>query len=203
MFNAVVSNKDSSPRLYIRLPFPADHLLTLIHFNAYRAIMTNMELLYPIYEMAAHQAQMHICPSPIPSAASSPLVGLLEPPTLVSMPLSLMPTPMQRRIPHPSWIDSIPLARLRDNLISEIGNYDEVALCLDTLGCLFHDHHEKDYEDRKGLIVWSDPWSSSSWELSKGFVHKWGFLLKGCDALVTATNYWRSIRNESHLALRP
>lgn len=82
-----------------------------------------------------------------------------------------------------------------------MGNYDEAALCLDTLECLFHDYYEDDYEDRKGLIVWSDPWSVSAWELSEGFVRKWGLLLKGCDELVEATNYWRLVRGKSPVAL--
>ena len=70
------------------------------------------------------------------------------------------------------------------------GTYDANALCLDVLG-LFHG-----YEGREcnGAMVWGDPWDLGNWEVSEGFVGKWGWLLKGCQELVEATNYWRGRR---------
>jgi hypothetical protein len=72
-------------------------------------------------------------------------------------------------------------------LIIAEGTYDADALCLDVLG-LFHG-----YEGREcsGAMVWGDPWDVGNWEVSEGFVGKWGWLLKGCQELVEATNYWR------------
>ncbi|KAH7029818.1 uncharacterized protein B0I36DRAFT_326394 [Microdochium trichocladiopsis] len=48
------------------------------------------------------------------------------------------------------------------------------------------------------LLVWesSRPCETKSWEVSAQFVHKWGWLLSGCDALLQATNVWRRARGE-------
>lgn len=194
LFKSIVTNKLSSAsiRPHAWFPLPADHLLTLIQFNVYRAIMTNMEFLI--------QARLQNLPS-VPTAAPSQLTRASLPPIPPALPPSLAPTLQQQQIAHPSWIDAIPHATLRDNLTSGIGTYDEVALCLDTLGCLFHDYSDDSYEDRKGLIVWSDPWNVSSWELAEGFVREWGALLTGMWRIYRSQNHWRLLRGESSLAV--
>jgi len=52
-----------------------------------------------------------------------------------------------------------------------------------------------------GLIVWSNPWEPNGWELTEGFIRKWGFLIQGCTDLFESTNRWRDIRGEERLIL--
>ena len=50
--------------------------------------------------------------------------------------------------------------------------------------------------DRRGLIVWGDPWILENWEITPGFVRKWAWAVEGCDDLIRATNKWRTSRGE-------
>jgi hypothetical protein len=56
-----------------------------------------------------------------------------------------------------------------------------------------------DDEQHKGVMVWADPWDISGWEMTETFVKKWGFMLKGCEEFVEATNFWRRRRGEDEL----
>lgn len=84
---------------------------------------------------------------------------------------------------------------MRDNaiMLSEFISNDE--LCDDLVGCcgVAEDH------DMKGMLVWSNPWEPSGWEVTEGFVRKWGFLMKGCEELKVSTNNWREFRGEEPL----
>jgi hypothetical protein len=51
-------------------------------------------------------------------------------------------------------------------------------------------------EGQIGILVWSDPWDTSGYELTEAFVNKWSHILKGCWKLLEATNRWRAIRGE-------
>lgn len=66
------------------------------------------------------------------------------------------------------------------------------------VGGLFEDRNDL---DEKGILVWTDPWHMSGWEITEGFARKWGFLLKGCFEIVEATNRWRELRNEDRLTI--
>ncbi len=87
---------------------------------------------------------------------------------------------------------------MRDNLILTQRSYDEDEMCSDMLGSLFRGYKGS---ERRGLIVWGDPWDTSAWEVSDGFARKWSFLLKGCRELVEASNKWREIRGEEMLVV--
>lgn len=52
--------------------------------------------------------------------------------------------------------------------------------------------------DEARLLVWTTPWDPSGWEVTEGFLRKWGFLLRGDgeDDMLTATNRWRALRGE-------
>lgn len=52
---------------------------------------------------------------------------------------------------------------------------------------------------RNCLIVWDDPWDISSWEVTPGYLKKWGWLLEGCEELILSTNRWRASRYEEPL----
>ena len=121
-------------------------------------------------------------------------IPLLDAPS--STPPTFAPTALQIRTPHPSWIDTIPCSRMRDNMILHYGSFDEDDLCSDLIGGLFEGFN---HVEQTGMLVWSDPWHVSGWELTEGFARKWGFLLKGCEELFLATNKWRAMRNEDAL----
>jgi len=162
-------------------PLPVDHLITLVQYNVLRATLTNMSLLSLLDAIPTEcRGALGVPTLPIPS----------------SIPPSLAPTPLQRSTRHPLWIDIMPLGAMRDNLILQSGNYDEDDLCCDLVGGLFEGFNDLEL---KGVLVWSDPWDPSGWEVTEGFAKKWGFLLKGCEALVESTNKWRVMRNEDRL----
>lgn len=102
-------------------PLSSDHLIPLIHFNVWRAIVTNMILLGSA-QMFGCNGQAHhgavTIPLPIPS----------------NIPPSLEPTPLQREVEHEPWIDLFPLPALRDALIRAEGLYDDCDLCCDMVG---------------------------------------------------------------------
>jgi len=115
-----------------------------------------------------------------------------------SMPPCLAPTQLQTSTSHAPWIDIFPAAAMRDNLIQAEGTFDQHDLCSDMLGGLFHGFDEKDY---RGFFSWGEPWDVRGWEISTGFVDKWGWLLKGCLEFVEATNKWRAMRGEEPLVV--
>ncbi|KAL2824713.1 hypothetical protein BJY01DRAFT_241654 [Aspergillus pseudoustus] len=191
-------------------PLSVDHLLTLIQFNAYRAFLTNMEIL--------SLPSMFSCevPTSLVAASCAASLGSLEPaffspspiitptPTPpernLSLPPSLYPTPLQLSLAHEPWVDLFPLPAFRDNLLRFRGRIDSCDLCDDILGTMFDDEIQPSPEsDRNGVIVWGEPWDVGSWELMEGFVAKWGFLLAGCEALIEVSNRWRARRGEGPL----
>jgi hypothetical protein len=168
-------------------PLSTDHLLTLIEYNVLRAFITNLSLL-SLMKLLHRE-----CHSTLPLQKS--LV-----PTPKTIPTPLAPTPLQMSTPHSPWIDTFPLAAMRDNLIeaAATSDFDERELCSDIFGTLFKGR--KGSKKRTGLIVWGpQPWDVSAWEVTEGFAMKWSFLLRGCSELVVATNQWRAARDEGPL----
>lgn len=125
------------------------------------------------------------------------------PPTV---PPSLEPTSLQRTNPHPPWIDLFPFSRARDALIRELGYFDERELCIDILGTHVHAKYGQNKivsankEDQNGVIIWGDPWNPKDWEVSEGFVQKWGWTLSGCwEEVLEYSNSWRRMRGDEEL----
>lgn len=169
--------------LTITFPLSPDHhLLTLMQYNVLRATMTNLAILSLLDAL------------PIECCAARHLITLL--PTPDSIPPSFQPTPLQLAIPHDFWIDALPIREMRDNLIRLQGEYDQDELCLDLCGGLYEGFDEIEI---RGILVWGDPWRADGWEVTEGFVRKWGFILKGCGSLIDATNRWRMARGEERL----
>ncbi|KAI1176043.1 hypothetical protein F4777DRAFT_578465 [Nemania sp. FL0916] len=158
-------------------PLPADHLLTLVRYNLYRACAANAEIL-GLDPRSLHDD----IPSPFCDHATfnRPL------------PASLIPTETQISVQHPPYIDLCPFPSLRDKLILLQGTIDEDELCADIGG------HNSTVE-HNGLIAWGDPWDPMAWELSEYAAMKWGPLIGRCDELIIATNYWRRRRGETPL----
>ncbi|KAF4218232.1 hypothetical protein CNMCM6805_000690 [Aspergillus fumigatiaffinis] len=182
---AILAESDSS--LNIHFPLPADHLLHLIHYNVYRALASNKDVLRQFARII------------IPSDA----VGNMQPsrqlcgvPTVVhplstGLPDSLFPTSLQMVHPHSNWIDIFPFPQIRDNLIQCEDYVDVMDFLRDLFGDMVNDslsttpetseplptstqmHLQGEDEDmvtagRKGLIVWGEPYVKESWEATPG-----------------------------------
>ncbi|KAI0113642.1 hypothetical protein GGR51DRAFT_556790 [Nemania sp. FL0031] len=166
-------------------PLSPDHkLLVLIQLNVFRAMLSNMAMLGLIDRL--------------PMECGMVLHSKDFPPPPPVLPPALQETWLQRNTPHDMWIDSFPCPQLRDNLVSYIDHIDEDDLCVDTMGGLFEGY---DDIELNGIVIWGEPWSETGWEISQGFAKKWGFLLKGCNTLIEATNKYRAARGEDRLVI--
>ena len=165
----------SSPR--------ADLLLRLIRFNVFRALMSNTQVLgFTRVEWLQEEA---ISPfySSRQFAHTEAHVQLAQ----------LRPTLLQHTVAHHPWIDLLPIPEMRDNILRAGEAYDDGPLCQD----LVEFNHGP--EDQCGLIVWGDPWDPMNWEISEGFLKKWAWVIRDCEELFKATNYWRAKRSERKL----
>jgi hypothetical protein len=164
-------------------PLSPDHLIPLVQFNVFRAMITNMTIL-SLTHRASRQCDV-LFPAPPPLF-----------PTPAGVPRALAPTALQTSTPHQMYIDLLPDPRMRDNALRRGELLDGDGLCADMVGGLYHGRNNV---DTIGLLVWSEPWRVDGWEISEGFVRKWGFLIEGCWELMEATNRWRGQRGEEPL----
>ena len=160
---------------------PDHKLLILVQYNVLRATLTSMAML----------GMLHLVPAECGMAAALAADSLFPVPS--SLPPCFEPTRLQRATDHGYWIDIIPLPAIRDNILRNMDSVSQAELCYDLVGGLYHGVDEV---RSRGLVVWSDPWQAEGWEVSEGFVAKWGFLLKGCRDLLQASNTWRRLRGE-------
>jgi hypothetical protein len=108
---------------------------------------------------------------------------------------------LQATVPHEVWIDVMPHPVWRDNLILRSGTFHHSELASDIVGALFDGVTASKCEEQ-GIVVWSPPWHPSGWELSKGFLRKWGWIISGSeDEVLRTTNKWREERGEEPLVL--
>lgn len=180
----MVEYENSARRDYVLGSPRVDQLLTLIQFNVFRALVSNTFSLGFTMDWLEEDAV-----SPW-SSSGSPTYNL-------SCPKSLLPTRIQKTISHHPWIDLFPIPKMRDNLLIASDSYDETSLCNDLVE--FCDVPN----EQTGLIVWKEPWDPSGWEVSDAFLAKWGWVVEGCNELITSTNYWRQRRGEKALVLQP
>lgn len=168
----------------IIFPLSADHcLITLVQYNVVRAVLFNMAILSILDSLPLECSQTFG-------------ISFLGATTPNAIPPDLRPTPLQQSTPHPFWIKALPFPAMRDNLILFAGQYDSHDLFYDIGQGLYEGF---DDVERRGFLVWAEPWSGYGWEVSEGFVRKWGFLLKGCPYVIKSTNRWREIRGEDAL----
>jgi len=179
------STNESSSTLPVIFPLAPDHhLITLVQYNVLRATITNLAILNILHTV------------PTECTIALTLGPSYDPPDTI--PPSLYPTPIQLAIPHEPWIDSFPSAQMRDNLILNEGNYDPDELCFDTSGGLWEGF---DCVEVRGMMIWGEPWIEEGWEVTQGFVDKWGWILKGCDKVIAISNRWREGRGEERLVV--
>ncbi|RSM12408.1 hypothetical protein CEP52_002497 [Fusarium oligoseptatum] len=106
-------------------------------------------------------------------------------PSRASLPSTLIPTELQKNIPHPPFVDVIPFPGVRDRLLRSLAVIDLEKLTIDLTDGAFK--------------VWgSVPWDGTSWEVSEEFAKKWWFLIDG--ELLRATNFWRRQRLEPSIS---
>lgn len=205
---------ESAPFIF---PLSSDHLLHLVHYNVLRALHINKSILNDTTHFTKPSLQDVITIFPSTVAICDGFTIIHPPGSTQSLPQSLYPTPLQMSQAHASWINNFPFPRLRDNLIQYEDTFDSFELLYDLFGELittnltfpshtstFHsiDVDEDDIAARKnGLIVWGESWDIGAWELTPGFVRKWGLLLDGCEELIEITNRWRATRGEESLRL--
>ncbi|KXJ88993.1 hypothetical protein Micbo1qcDRAFT_206582 [Microdochium bolleyi] len=174
----------------IILPLSSDHLIPLLQYNALRAMLTNRHILTRLRAFTGPNGctidPLRVLPLPLPS------------PTATTLPPALVPTQLQRQIPHKDWLDIIPHPRWRDNILLSLGTFNEGELWSDTIGGLFTGFTNAEVR-AKGVVAWSPPWHFSGWELSEGFWRKWRWSLVGCEDVLDATNRWRAMRGEEPL----
>jgi hypothetical protein len=154
-------------------------LLSLVQFNATRALVLNAQFLGITTQSMSRQARSRFASTGV------------ETTFIDSLPHSLQPTILQLAIPHHPWIDLLPAPELRDNILRrDASSYDAAQLCRDMRG--FQDVPE----GRGGVTVWGQSWDAQGWEISEAFALKWSWVIQGCQGLLESTNYWRSIRGE-------
>ncbi|KAK9368229.1 hypothetical protein V1509DRAFT_640110 [Lipomyces kononenkoae] len=178
------STSDLKTLPHIIFPLSPDHhLITLVQYNVLRAIITNVHILR-LENIFFAECGAALTISALPSPHSS------------TIPSAFTPTAVQNSVPHEVWMDTVPFPQMRDNLILNIGKYDADDLCVDMVGGLY-----EGYDDirLRGILVWTNPWSEESWEVTEGFLNKWNFLLRGCETLMSSTNRWRRGRGEDEL----
>lgn len=178
-----------------RLLLSADNrLLTVVHNNIIRGLVSNaLHLGYTWDAVCQDSSLSSFCEVPPGGIAVS---GKDVHPRL-------KPTTLQRHVIHHPWVDLIPSAQFRDNILRATltwadGEKDfETDLCKDLTGagelqltCA-----------RPGLMVWGDPCDSTSWEMSNEFACKWPEIVYGCWDMIDSTNYWRKSRGEPLLRL--
>ncbi|KAH8812498.1 hypothetical protein F5884DRAFT_785562 [Xylogone sp. PMI_703] len=178
---------------YLRSNPSADHLLSLIQVNVLRGIE---DVVY-IIGLTPDVLMSDNTESPFTELGRGqhPERRMIESP-----PGCLLPTTLQKIIPHHVWIDVLPFPRLRDNiLLLESGisphspKYDDDALCRWMIGV---------HPDQKegGLILWGEPWDPASWEITEDFARHWSWMLSGCWDLFKSTNRWRRKRGEKPIS---
>lgn len=200
----------------------ADHLLHLIHFNAFRGLNQNKCTLNRLAVNVSLESGEAV---PIRSDESFRGFFVMKP-ICETLPDHLTPTKLQRTRSHATSFNFLPFSQIRDNLIRWQDRFDHWQLVEDILGTDYVERQwfrekkstkgppaskrrvsllpEDDDEmtaHRNGLIIWGEPYRKESWEATPGFLRKWMWAVDGCEDLIASTNHWRIKRGEEPLYL--
>jgi hypothetical protein len=176
---------------YIQGSPALSHLSLLVRYNVSSALARNADML-------GVTAEFYEWEGISPFVKQGPTIGLTSPRRSVDWPANLHPTSLQCSMPHHPWLDLFPWPKVRDNMLEAFEDpsmCDEDELCHDI--CEYQGH-----EIDPPVIVWGDAWDPRSWEITPAFLMKWGWLLRGCDEVLEATNYWRAKRGERPITRR-
>ncbi|KAF5565081.1 hypothetical protein FPHYL_4405 [Fusarium phyllophilum] len=123
--NQIMTINSTSQPTNITFPLPSDQLLHLIQFNVYRAFISIKRTINTI------SLDPTTCPVFGPC-----LDDTTRYPPNPNIPSSLAPTTLQLSQYHFPWINIMPFARFRDNLIRREGRFDKFELWRDMVGDL-------------------------------------------------------------------
>ncbi|KAL6399917.1 hypothetical protein AUP68_17327 [Ilyonectria robusta] len=173
-----ISEGSSLKRWKAVMPSPRSGLLlTIVFINLKRALLYNFALLgHDSKQMCSERMD---CSSP-----------------LGDLPADLQPTTIQRTVAHQVAIDAFPDANLRDRMIMSQHLINDGDFENDLLGNL---SERGGGLGLQGLVIWGEPYLTSSWEITETFFRKWHFLVSGSPNLIASTNKWRRIRGEEPL----
>lgn len=158
-----------------------DLLISFIHFNIARSLVQNTQILEISSQEMDDNAISQFC------ALGS---KIMDSEKILSLPLSLQPTKLQKATSHHPWLDIIPVAKMRDNIISTGDSFDDRQLCRALRGL------QNEQRGNTGVIFWSESWDPTGWELTESFDRDWGWTIAHCWSLFESTNHWRSLRGE-------
>jgi hypothetical protein len=176
---------------YIQGSPALSHLSLLVRYNVSSALARNADML-------GVTAEFYEWEGISPFVKQGPTIGLTSPRRSVGWPPNLHPTSLQCSMPHHPWLDLFPWPKVRDNMLMA---FEDPDICDDDELC--HDICEyQGHESDAVVIVWGDAWDPRSWEITPAFLKKWGWLLRGCDEFLEATNYWRAKRGERPITTR-
>lgn len=178
---------------YVTRTLSSRHLLSLLQVNVLQAFESMLHMIGVTPEQFMEDNTESVYTGTDARNSSNDVVP--------ELPVSLLPSMLQKTIPHHPWVDILPFPQMRDNILllksrEDIGTntleFDQDELCLSMIGMC-------PQQPEGGLVLWGEPWDPSSWELTAEFVHHWGWLLKDCQDLMRSTNYWRKKRGERPL----
>ncbi|KFA74869.1 hypothetical protein S40288_06468 [Stachybotrys chartarum IBT 40288] len=196
-----------------------DRLFHLVQHNALRGLVANKELLATFATLliphGADGSPCQLVERVYPGRAA--LVTASK-----RLPRNMHPTLLQSNSLHSTWLNLLPCPRMRDNMIRREAQFDHFELAYDIVGDFMDLSHffrpsirepgtgtrpEKllmsepraETHSRKGLVLWGEPHEIENWEVTPGYVQKWGWTLQGCRGLLEATNRWRRLRDEEML----
>ncbi|KAL5339831.1 hypothetical protein BJX70DRAFT_397300 [Aspergillus crustosus] len=177
----------------------SSHLFTLTRVNVHRAFVANMVTLGIPWDLIVDDDAISPFVSrrpipPPPSSSSSTTTTTTTTASQTPYPITLHPTPLQQTLPHHTWLDLFPCPTMRNNLIARGNEWDDESLCTDIMG-----YWEGSATGETSLIVWGEPSDPGSWEVTEGFLEKWGWVVEGCEGLMRATDFWRGGRGEEPL----
>jgi hypothetical protein len=206
------------------VPLPADHLLHLIQYNAFRGLYHNKHLLNGLAVAFIPGTERRV---PIESDEGFRGFFVIHPvKSSTAIPEALHPTQSQMHNRHATWINNLPFPTMRDMLIRYSDRFSHAEFVADIVGAsyvgedwfrgrLSHesppssnillDSAADEVDDevttgRRGLIVWGEPHLPQNWEATPAFLEKWAWALGDCTELFQSTNRWRSERGAEHLS---
>ncbi|KAL1869408.1 hypothetical protein Daus18300_005620 [Diaporthe australafricana] len=162
-------------------------LPSLSQYNFVKALFANMEVLGLSDDEMDDEAL-----SPFNSNVVSGPSRLTAVRPAELLPAALQPTELQHSTMHHLWIDLLPMPAMRENIFRrDADSFDEEELC--------HAMRGQAPVHNPGLLVWSDPWDPTGWEVTEDFVASWPWVVIGCADLLRSTNAWRARRGERPL----
>lgn len=171
-------------------PLPADHLLSLVYYNVYRALVANVRALGLDLDLMATDDY------PSPFTPGSPTASS----ALRNLPPTLQPTKLQLTVPHhPQW-DIVPDSVTRENILRR-GQEDvnDAQLCLDLIGTESRRKRYRDSSAGSGCRVWGEPGRLDNWEIDADMVRASPWMFVGGKDIEASTNRWRVARGEEPL----